>query len=299
MPARFHLPHARPSSHLQVTRGKTPLVLLSRRPVSGRLFLFLLLLLLLLVFSRQASADIALIVATEEQARAARKVLMPAGEPLREGGRKIDHGFFEGERVHLVLSGAGLVPTAQTTTMLLSKFPVDVVISYGIAGGLRDHGATEPGSFVVALEVKQHNLGVSRDAGSSSEPRPDLAPATHQVRGSRGPISDLAERVAASLLLADVSVTTGTLVCGDEFIASPERRRDLRTEFDAVAVDMNGSGITIPADSYGVPWLVVRRITDRADARAGADFAENTRKSSDSIDEQVLKILLAESVRAQ
>jgi adenosylhomocysteine nucleosidase len=246
----------------------------------------------------RAPGDIALIVATEEQAKAARKTLLPAGEPLREGGRKIEHGFYEGERVHLVLSGAGLVPTAQTTTMLLSKYPIDVVISYGIAGGLRDHGETDPGTVIVALEVKQHNLGVTRDAGSSSAPRPDLGAAASASGESQAASRRLAERVALGLARADVSVTTGTLVCGDEFVASPERRRELRAEFDAVAVDMNGTGVTVPASAYGVPWVVVRRITDRADARAGVDFAENTRRSGASIDEQVIEILLAESIRA-
>jgi adenosylhomocysteine nucleosidase len=282
-------------AHTIFARGKTPPALFSGRPVSGRLSLFLAL--VFLAATARTPADIALIVAVEEQAKAARKLLIPAGEPHIEGGRRIESGFYRGERVHLVLSGAGLVPTAQTTTMLLSRHPIDVVVSYGIAGGLGEPGTTEPGSVVVATEVRQHNLGVSRDAGSSSAPRPDLAASAAARERNANDSLLLAERAAFALVRAEVAATTGTLVCGDEFIASAERRRELRAAHGAVAVDMNGSGITIPAESYGTPWLVARRITDRADGRAGADFAENTRKSWEEVDRRVLEILLAEALR--
>lgn len=230
-------------------------------------------------------------VAIEDQARAARSLGMSVGRPSTLAGRKITHMAWRGETVHIVRSGAGLVPTAQTTTMLLSNYPIDAIVSYGLAGSLSDEPGAGPGSIILAARVAAHNQGVARPMGSVNIPRAGFEekplPAGY-VRLLDTLRADALERLTES----GVVPTTGTLCCGDEFIASESKRRELAERFDAAAVDMNGTGITLPSQTFGVPWLIARRLSDRADEDAGADFAVSSRANFNELDRNVIESLL-------
>jgi adenosylhomocysteine nucleosidase len=81
-------------------------------------------------------------------------------------------------------------------------------------------------------------------------------------------------RTAAEEYLGDQrKVHVGTIASGDQFIAHPEKLEELRTSIpDLLCVEMEGAAVAQVCHEYGVPFLVIRTISDKADHSAPVDF---------------------------
>lgn len=69
-------------------------------------------------------------------------------------------------------------------------------------------------------------------------------------------------------------IREGLIVTGDAFMSSPARRIELRRELNAAAVEMEGAAVAQVCARFGVPVIVIRSITDRADGNAGQSYAK-------------------------
>ena len=67
-------------------------------------------------------------------------------------------------------------------------------------------------------------------------------------------------------------MVAGPIVSGDQFIAQAEKVAWLRATFGASAVEMEGAALAQAANRLGVPFAVVRILSDSADGDAVADF---------------------------
>ena len=75
----------------------------------------------------------------------------------------------------------------------------------------------------------------------------------------------------------DPGFVWGRVVTGDQVILSRARKEFLRTHLGAYAVEMESAAVVQVASSWGVPWLVVRAISDAADEVDGFDFTPLSR----------------------
>jgi adenosylhomocysteine nucleosidase len=67
-------------------------------------------------------------------------------------------------------------------------------------------------------------------------------------------------------------VTFGTVLSGDSFLASARVRDELRSAWSALAIEMEGAGVCGVAERFGLPWLIVRALSDRAGEESVVDF---------------------------
>lgn len=69
----------------------------------------------------------------------------------------------------------------------------------------------------------------------------------------------------------------GTIVSGDQFIASEDKRQWLKKKFNALAVDMSAAAIHEVCKQNGIKCLFIRVISDTADIEGRINFNKSAR----------------------
>ncbi|WP_246294621.1 5'-methylthioadenosine/adenosylhomocysteine nucleosidase [Piscinibacter koreensis] len=225
---------------------------------------------------------------------------MPDESPLRRAGREFWAGHLSGHAVVVALSGIGKVAAATTATLLLAEFDdVDRVVFTGTAGGLEP--GVEVGDIVVADALLQHDLDASPLFPRHEVPlygtdrfRTDvalsdaLADAAQRTLAAFGGVERLlagatgasqaagTDPLGASAIAAPPKigrVHRGLVVSGDRFVSGRAENDALcRRLPGALAVEMEGAAVAQVCHDFGVPFAVVRTISDRADDAAHVDF---------------------------
>jgi adenosylhomocysteine nucleosidase len=166
-----------------------------------------------------------------------------------------------------------------STTLLIERFSPAAVIFSGIAGALDPE--LQPGDVVIGEVLVQHDLVYHTEEGAvprtvrnplSGIENPVVLPASPRLLA-------LARRDAENAGLEPVNgapraprVAFGTIATGDSFVGARAKKAELREKLGARAVEMEGAAVGQVCHQLGVPFLVVRGLSDRAgsDARAEA-----------------------------
>ena len=196
-------------------------------------------------------------------------------------GMKFYTGTLAGRRVVVAYTGIGKVNAAMTTTLILDCYHPTEVLFTGVAGGINTN--LGPGDIVLGERIAQHDFGEVSDQIFQTNPTGN--PRNGQPNPlffAGAPELLAAAEVAAQGVAWEPLVTTqgkrtpqirrGVIVTGDVFVASPVKCAELRTKFKADAVEMEGGAVAQVCGQQGVPCLVIRSLSDRADAAANLDF---------------------------
>lgn len=191
---------------------------------------------------------------------------MPGEATVVRGGRVFWLGRLEGHEVVAVLSGIGKVAAATTATLLCAEFAVERALLTGTAGGLAPGVAV--GDVVVAEALLQHDMDAS-----PLFPRHEV-PLYGTDRFAADAAMSAEIEHAARRALPATTVHRGLVVSGDRFVATAAESAVLRAQLPAaLAVEMEGAALAQVCHDFGVPFAVVRTISDRADDAAHVDFA--------------------------
>ena len=245
---------------------------------------------------------IAIVAAMHEELSALLEA-MPDEAPVRRAGRDFWIGHLDGHEIVAVLSRVGKVAAATTATLLVSEFDVDRAVFTGTAGGL--HESARVGDVVVADALLQHDMDASPLFPRYEVPLygidrfiadPHLSAAlfaaAHSVLDAAGRVDsgrvsiderdgrsgdDDAHRLDGATLrdfgIDAPRVHRGLVVSGDRFVASAAESASLRERLPAaLAVEMEGAALAQVCHDLGVPFAVVRTVSDRADDAAHIDF---------------------------
>ncbi|GAB3724669.1 5'-methylthioadenosine/adenosylhomocysteine nucleosidase [Spirosoma lituiforme] len=189
-------------------------------------------------------------------------------------------GRIGNQRVVVAETGIGKVNAAMTTALLLDHFRPQRVLFTGIAGGTNPD--LQPGDIVIAGRTAHHDYSSTTDKNTPT--RQTRNALTKQFNPVYFPADSallkLAETVAKGVSLEGiplasggvsdrpVKVITGTVVTGDVFVASPVKVSSLRADFGADATEMEGAAVAQVCYQIQVPHLIIRSLSDRADAEA-------------------------------
>lgn len=183
-------------------------------------------------------------------------------------GRRFHVGTLHGVPVVLVLSGIGKVAAALTTTLLAERHAPQALVFTGVAGGLGE--GVRVGDVVFADTLLQHDMDAS-----PLFPRFEV-PLTGRSRFGTDP--DLtAALVAAAQALGDTAPALhhGLVISGDRFVSAAAECAALRQALpDALAVEMEGAALAQVCHDLGLPFAVLRSISDRANDSAHVDFTQ-------------------------
>ena len=224
---------------------------------------------------------VAVIGITREIAPVEARLQSPAVERVRDV--IFTSGTIDGARIITARVGVGKVNAAEATTLLLDHFSPAAVIFSGTAGAVDPD--LNPGDVVVGTAVGHHDFGTVTASAFVRGPTRD--PASGQLDPlffPAGPELLAAARRAAVTVkpsrLPDAEpggvpkIIEGVIVTGDSFISSAARRDELRGALKASVVEMEGAAAAQVCARFGVPVIVIRSVTDRAQAQAMPSYVQ-------------------------
>ena len=71
-----------------------------------------------------------------------------------------------------------------------------------------------------------------------------------------------------------VHVFEGRICSGDQFIASSAARKTIISQFGGLCCEMEGAAVAQACHLNGVPWVIIRAISDKADDSEEMSFEE-------------------------
>ncbi len=174
-------------------------------------------------------------------------------------------GVMEGKQVVVVRSGIGKVNAGVCAQILVDDYRVDGIINTGIAGSLR--AEINIGDIVISTDAVQHDMdAVAFGYPLGQIPRMDVFSFEADKE-----LAKLAED-CCHRVIPQVGIFHGRVASGDAFIANHERKTKIVNEFDAFCCEMEGAAIAQAAYLNGIPFLIIRAISDKADDSASMDY---------------------------
>lgn len=241
---------------------------------------------LLLLSGSPGFASTGIIVAKNSTAESI-KGLIRVSSIQTIAGRDFISGGYMGHPVTLVRSPMGKVNNTITTQILIAKFSVNSVISISPAGAIQKK--VNIGDIVLVDKVFQHDFGTVKPYGFIWGKAPD-GKGWEEKGYSEHPDELQVEDLGKN---KERKIFKGTVVSGDQLIASRIKKEWLHRKFKALAVDMSAAAISQTCFANGVPCKIVRVITDHADESARSDFENSLHPGVEKTDYQnLVKALL-------
>lgn len=188
---------------------------------------------------------------------------------MAEKHQRLGHVYYTGRIKHhevvLVESGIGKVMSAMSVAVLVNDFEVTAVINTGSAGAVAS--GLEIGDVVVADRLVYHDVDVTAFGYDYGQ----MARQPLYYEASRY----LVEEMKAVLEKTQQTSRVGLIATGDSFIAGQDKVDQIKKHFpDVLAVEMEGAAIAQAAHSLGLPFMVIRAMSDTASHDANITFDE-------------------------
>lgn len=211
------------------------------------------------------------------------KETMRVDRVVTKAGMNFYEGMLKGTPAVVVRSGIGKVNAAVCVQILADLFEVTHIINTGIAGSL--NADLDIGEILISEKAIQHDMDVTI-----------FGYAPGQVPGfdSREFKADTAMADAAAAACRrvnpDINVVKGCVVSGDQFISSAEVKERLIKEFHGDCAEMEGASIAQAATLNGLPFVVIRAISDKADGSAEMDYPTFENQAAEHCAKMVLEL---------
>ncbi|RYL94745.1 5'-methylthioadenosine/S-adenosylhomocysteine nucleosidase [Sporolactobacillus sp. THM19-2] len=193
-------------------------------------------------------------------------------------------GKLAGIETVLLQSGIGKVNASIGTTLLIDHFHPDAVINTGSAGGT--DAALDIGDVVISSRVIHHDADATA-FGYQYGQIPGMPPAFIPD----GHLSEMATDAAQKVITGHRTVH-GVIGSGDSFMSDSDRIDALKHLLPELkAVEMEAAAIAQVCYQFGVPFLIVRALSDIAGKQSEISFDQFLEKAAKNSAEFVLALL--------
>lgn len=201
---------------------------------------------------------------------AAAQRLLGAGTKVVSGPHTFWRTWYAGHELLIGESGVGKVNAALAAQALLQR-GVGAIIFTGVAGGVEP--GLEPGALVFSTSAVQHDVDVTALGYEPGE-----IPGT----GRFFPADEhLLHHATQAALAIGEAAHHGVIASADTFVADSARVQELHARYGAACTEMEGAAVAQAAHAWGVPFLIVRALSDSADGEASVDFRAFTEFAAD------------------
>lgn len=172
-------------------------------------------------------------------------------------------GKLSGTDCVVVKCGIGTVNAALCVQILCSVFGVSHIVNTGIAGSLC--AELDIGDMVISTDAMYHDF----DCCVFGYPAGKVPGMPEQYEAD-GNLRCLALEAAESVNPGHNR--TGRIASGDQFVCSQEQKNRIISVTGALCTEMEGAGIAHAAYRNGIPFVILRAISDKADNSAEMDY---------------------------
>ena len=178
-------------------------------------------------------------------------------------GSTFHEGVLQGRDVVIVQCGIGTVNAALCVQMLCDCYQVTHVVNTGIAGSL--NAELDIGDLVISRDAMYHDF----DCHAFGYPLGKVPgmPVTFEADETLVRLAfDAAESVNPG------HTKLGRVASGDQFVCEKALKERIIEITGAYCTEMEGAAIAHAAYRNGVPFVIIRAISDKADDSADMDY---------------------------
>ena len=179
-------------------------------------------------------------------------------------GSEYFEGTLEGLPAVVVQCGVGKVNAAMCAQVLCSVYGVTHLVNTGIAGSLC--AELDIGDLVISKDAMYHDVDVQVFGYPQGKvPGMDVTafPADETLMGYAFAAADSVNPGHAKI---------GRVASGDQFVCEKEQKNKIIEVTGALCTEMEGTAIAQTAYRNGVPFVILRAISDKADDSAEMDY---------------------------
>lgn len=192
-------------------------------------------------------------------------VLRRYGRPAQKrslGGFEVLSYESEAYCLHVLNSGAGEIAAAAGTQLLISVFDVELIVNFGLVGGLT--AEMEESRSCVVEKIVHYDFDAS--AWTGVQPGQYMMYPDIYIPASSGLI-EKAEALHPELR---------RVICasGDKFVSEPGQKRRLHELYGADICEMEAAGIALTCNRNGVPFLMIKTVSDGLEGGSEAFIRE-------------------------
>ena len=181
-----------------------------------------------------------------------------------KAGSTFYQGKLAGLDAVIVQCGIGKVNAAVCTQILCDCYGVTHIVNTGIAGSLS--AELDIGDLVVSRDAMYHDFNCCA-FGYPVGKVPDMDVIAFPADES---MIDYAFTAAESVNPGHTKI--GRVASGDQFVASPELKDRIIASTQGLCTEMEGAAIAQTAYRNGIPFVILRAISDKADNSADMDY---------------------------
>ena len=170
-------------------------------------------------------------------------------------------GKIAGREVVAVCSSVGTINAAACASVLVRELGAQALVNIGVAGSTCDE--LDILDVVLSSEVVFHDADTA--VLKKYYPYRESFPADARL-------IELAERSIAAIEGHEFGYKVGRVATGDLFVDSQQAKNDIVARVGPLCVEMEGAAIGQIAHMSGVPFLVIRSISDKSDGGAELSF---------------------------
>lgn len=208
---------------------------------------------------------IGVVAAMPEESALLARAMQDASTYEKAGLSFVTGKLFERD-VTVVTSGIGKVNAALCTQMLIDCYGASPIINVGVAGALSS--TLKVGDVVVARDAVQYDVDVTPDGYEMGE-------VPNMDRLAFAADTTIAEKAMAVADALGYTAQLGRVLTADRVVYDSGLKAALAAHFDGICCEMEGAAIGQVATVNGVPFAIVRVISDLADGDLKATFAAN------------------------
>ena len=178
-------------------------------------------------------------------------------------GVAFHEGRLDGKDVVVVQCGIGKVNAALCVQMLCDFYQVTHLVNTGIAGSL--DAALDIGDLVISEDAMYHDVDVT-----------NFGYVPGQMAGMPASFPADSALVNAAFAAAEAvnpgHTRKGRVASGDQFVCEQGLKDKIIAVTGAACTEMEGAAIAQAAYRNGVPFVIIRAISDKADNSADMDY---------------------------